>query len=104
MPKVLDWGADGEAQWLVIAALPGEGAVMEPWRMRLLDAVRAIAQGLRLLHDTLPVADYPLDWSVGDRRNHCIQLERRDFRVRYRLGPFQFILDYPAEADQIEPF
>ncbi len=76
VPKVLDWGADDEAQWLVTAALPGEGAVMEPWRMQPLDAVRAIAQGLRMLHDTLPVADCPFDWSVEARRSRCIQGER----------------------------
>lgn len=29
VPKILDWGADDEAQWLVTSALPGEGAVME---------------------------------------------------------------------------
>lgn len=75
VPKVLDWGTDDEAQWLVTAALPGEGAVMEPWRMRPLDAVRAIGQGLRMLHDTLPVTDCPFDWSVEARRSHCIQDE-----------------------------
>ncbi|SRR6185437_450100 len=76
VPKVLDWGADDEAQWLVTAALPGEGAVMEPWRIRPLDAVRAIARGLRMLHDTLPVADCPFDWSVEARRSRCIHGER----------------------------
>ncbi|HEU5408731.1 MAG TPA: aminoglycoside 3'-phosphotransferase [Nitrospira sp.] len=76
VPKVLDWGADDEAQWLVTAALPGEGAVMEPWRMRPLDAVRATARGLRMLHDTLPVADCPFDWSVEARRSRCIHGER----------------------------
>lgn len=75
VPKVLNWGADDKAQWLVTAALPGEGAVMEPWRMRPLDAVRAIARGLRMLHDKLPVADCPFHWSVEARRNHCIQGE-----------------------------
>lgn len=72
VPKILDWGADGETQWLVTATLPGEGAVMEPWRMRSLDAVRAIARGLRMLHDTLPVADCPFDWSVKARLGRCI--------------------------------
>jgi kanamycin kinase len=75
VPKVLDWGADDEAQWLVTVALPGEGAVMEPWRMRPLDAVRAIARGLRMLHDTLPIADCPFDWSVEARMRRCIQGE-----------------------------
>jgi len=75
VPKVIDWGADDEAQWLLTAALPGEGAVMEPWRRRPLDAVRAIAQGLRALHDTLPVADCPFDWSAESRKSPRIQDE-----------------------------
>lgn len=49
---------------------------MEPWRMRPLDAVCAIARGLRMLHDTLPVFDCPFDWSVEARRSRCIQGER----------------------------
>jgi kanamycin kinase len=76
VPKVLDWGADHEAQWLVTAALPGESAVTGPWRTRPLDAARAIGKGLRMLHDALPAADCPFDWSVETRIGHRLPAER----------------------------
>lgn len=67
VPTVLDWGANDEAQWLVTAALNGTGAVMEPWISQPLLAARAIGRGLRILHETLPVAECPFDWSVEMR-------------------------------------
>jgi kanamycin kinase len=74
--RILDWGEDDEAQWLVPAALPGEGAVMEQWRARPRDAARAIGRGLRMWHDTLPVDDCPFDWSVEARINHRLPVEQ----------------------------
>ena len=56
--EVLDFGRDDQGQVLVTRALPGDGAVTEPWLARPRDAVRAIAEGLRILH-SLPVADCP---------------------------------------------
>jgi kanamycin kinase len=75
VPRVLDWGQDDEAQWMVTAALPGDGAVMDPWLARPLDSARAIGRGLRILHDTLPVAGCPFDWSVGARIKHRIAVD-----------------------------
>ncbi len=76
VPKVLDWGADDEVQWLVTAALPGEGAVTESWLARPMQAAHAIGRGLRMLHDTLPVADCPFDWSVETRTGHRVPIEQ----------------------------
>jgi kanamycin kinase len=76
VPRVLDWGADDEAQWLVTAALPGESAVAESWLARPLEAARAIGRGLRMLHNAPPVADCPFDWSVETRTSHRIPVER----------------------------
>ena len=58
VPEVLDFGRDDHGQLLVTRALPGEGAVTEPWRARPHEAVAAIAEGLRVLH-ALPIADCP---------------------------------------------
>jgi kanamycin kinase len=77
VPRVLDWGENEAAQWLVTAALNGKGAVMEPWLSRPLLAARAIGKGLRILHDALPVAECPFDWSVEmrtGRRLSAVQL------------------------------
>lgn len=55
---VLDFSSDDDGQVLVTSALPGDGAVTERWRARPRQAVRAIADGLRVMH-ALPVADCP---------------------------------------------
>ena len=65
-PEVLDFGRDDHGQVLVSRALPGTGAVTDEWRARPREAVRAIAEGLRLLH-RLPVSDCPFvcAWAEG---------------------------------------
>ena len=76
VPKVLQWGANEAAQWLVTAGLPGEGAVTARWLVRPFDAVRAIGRGLRMLHDSLPIAQCPFNWSIETRTGHRITTER----------------------------
>jgi len=79
VPRVLDAGADEDGAWLVTAGLPGRSAVDERWKRDPATAVRAIGAGLRALHDTLPVADCPFDWSA-ERRLAAVP-------ARDRLGP-----------------
>jgi kanamycin kinase len=61
-PRVLEFGWDGDAQWMLTAAVPGESAVGDTWRARRSEAIRAIAAGLRALH-ALPVDDFPAEWA-----------------------------------------
>jgi kanamycin kinase len=67
VPRVLDEGADGSGSWLVTAGLPGTMAVLDRWKQEPATAVRAIGAGLRRLHDALPVADCPFEWSAEQR-------------------------------------
>ncbi len=67
VPDVLAEGEDDDGAWLVTAALPGLSAVSERWRRQPAVAVRALGAGLRALHDALPVAGCPFDWSVAER-------------------------------------
>jgi kanamycin kinase len=67
VPRVLDVGLDGEWAWLRTAGLPGLSAVHPRWRAAPDVAVRAIAMGLRTLHDSLPVRSCPFDWSAAGR-------------------------------------
>jgi kanamycin kinase len=68
VPRVLDAGTDDDgATWLMTAALPGESAVSERWRADPRTAVRALGEGLRALHDALPVEECPFDWGVASR-------------------------------------
>lgn len=60
VPPVIDAGRteDGSA-YLITAAIDAVSAFDRRWRAEPETAVRAIAAGLRLLHDSLPVADCP---------------------------------------------
>lgn len=68
VPVVLDLGRDDAGQVLVTRALPGTGAVTGEWLERPEVAVRAIAAGLRALHDKLPPAACPfrIPWVPAD--------------------------------------
>lgn len=67
VPRLLDRGADDEGSWLVTAALPGQSAVSDRWLAEPRTAVRAIGEGLRALHEALPVDDCPFSWMAQDR-------------------------------------
>ncbi|SDF10221.1 kanamycin kinase [Blastococcus aurantiacus] len=67
VPVVLGHGADVDGEWLLTAGLPGRSAVDPRWLADPGPAVHAIGAGLRALHDALPVADCPFDWSAGAR-------------------------------------
>lgn len=80
VPRVLAEGEDRDGAWLVTAALPGVSAVSERWRRDPARAVHALGAGLRALHDALPVAGCPFDWSVGERVRRA---RGRKARVRH---------------------
>lgn len=67
VPQVLAAGADAADEWLVTTAVPGRSAVDPRWVAEPAVAVRAIGEGLRALHEALPVADCPYDWGVPSR-------------------------------------
>ncbi|MFI9270259.1 aminoglycoside 3'-phosphotransferase [Kitasatospora sp. NPDC052896] len=67
VPRVLDAGADETGSWIATGGLPGRTAVDDHWKRDPGTAVRAIGVGLRALHEELPVADCPFDWSAGRR-------------------------------------
>jgi kanamycin kinase len=72
VPRVLAHGTvdDGDgapAQYLVTAALPGRSAVDPRWLAEPATAARALGEGLRALHQALPVAGCPFDWGVRER-------------------------------------
>ena len=67
VPEVVGEGSDKEGSWLVMTALPGESAVSDRWSAEPAAAVTAIGEGLRAMHDALPIADCPFSWSAEDR-------------------------------------
>ncbi len=62
-PRPLAYGVEGDAQWLLTAAVPGVLAVGDRWRARRTEALAAIATGLRAIH-SLPVEDFPERWAA----------------------------------------
>lgn len=67
VPEVLELGADADSSWLLTAALPGDSAVSQRWKADPVTAVRAIGEGLRALHEALPVDGCPFGWMAEDR-------------------------------------
>ena len=67
VPEVLEYAADERGELLVTRAIPGESAVAPRWVREPRAAVRAIGEGLRALHEALPVIDCPFSWSAESR-------------------------------------
>jgi kanamycin kinase len=86
VPRVLAEGSDDTGTWLVTAALPGRSAVDPVWVARPRTAVIAIGEGLRALHEALPVRSCPFSWSAPERI--------ADARRRARAGEID-----PADVD-----
>lgn len=86
VPEVLDQGEDDTHEWLVTKAIDGASAAHPRWLDRPATAVRAIGEGLRALHDALPVAECPWEWTVSRR---IANAERRGIRLpdRFRDAP-----------------
>lgn len=67
VPTVLDSGADDTHEWMITAALDGLSAVDPRWVAEPATAVRAVGEGLRAMHEALPVRECPWEWSVPSR-------------------------------------
>jgi kanamycin kinase len=67
VPTVLGEGADDDGSWLVTSALPGRSAVTPRWRGEPAKAVTAIGEGLRAMHEAMPVATCPFSWTAEDQ-------------------------------------
>ena len=73
VPAVLDLGGDEAGSWMVTAGLPGQSAVTDRWRETPEVAVTAIGEGLRAMHDALPVDTCPFSWSVETRLARLVE-------------------------------
>ncbi|MFD9129607.1 phosphotransferase [Kitasatospora sp. NPDC059571] len=88
VPVVLAAGADEAGSWIATAGLPGRSAVDGRWLRDPAAAVRAVGEGLRALHEALPVAGCPFDWSA----------QRRTAAVRARAAAGRIDLaDWPED-------
>ncbi len=67
VPRLLDQGADAAGSWIITAPMRGVNAVAERWKAKPRTAVTAIGEGLRGLHEALPVHGCPFSWTAEDR-------------------------------------
>jgi kanamycin kinase len=67
VPRLLGQGSDAAGSWIVTAALPGQNAVASRWKAEPRTAVAAIGQGLRAMHEALPVRGCPFSWAAEAR-------------------------------------
>ncbi len=77
VPKVAGYGEDADGAWLATEAVPGESAVSRANLERPEMAVRAMGEGLRRLHDALPLGGCPFDWSLEGRVLEAERLHAR---------------------------
>jgi aminoglycoside phosphotransferase len=78
VPRLIGRGGDAAGSWIITSALPGQNAIADQWKAQPGTAVRAIGEGLRALHDALPVSSCPFSWAAQDRL--------ADVRRRARAG------------------
>ena len=67
VPRPLGQGHDDEGAWLITAGLAGDRASDKRWQNDPAAAVTAIGEGLRAMHEALPVAACPFTWSAAER-------------------------------------
>lgn len=67
VPEVVDFVSGDDGDVLITAALPGGNAVTPRWRSEPEVAVHALGEGLRALHEALPVESCPYSWSAHVR-------------------------------------
>lgn len=65
VPVVLDHGSDDDGEWMLTQAIDAASAVSMTNEPRA--AAVALGEGLRALHENLPVTDCPFGWSAADR-------------------------------------
>jgi kanamycin kinase len=103
VPRVLAQGADDTESWLVTSALPGQNAVTERWRAEPATAVAAIGEGLRAMHEAMPVTACPFSWMAEDqladarRRAGLGHLDSTGFHPVHRSLSIEQALDRVAD-------
>ncbi len=67
VPEVLDAGADEDGSWLITRTIDARNAVSKEWSSDPEAASVALGRGLRAMHDAMPTATCPFEWSAARR-------------------------------------
>jgi kanamycin kinase len=65
--EIVEHGADERGQWMASMAIDAENLVAAKWRAEPRRAAASLGEGLRALHDALPVTTCPYVWSRESR-------------------------------------
>jgi kanamycin kinase len=98
VPKVLDSGSSQDGTWLVTTAVAGESAITDRWKAQPADAVRIAGAALRDLHEALPVAECPFDWSIETRLNEARRTGASDDRFSAPAPPIDQLVVCHGDA------
>lgn len=101
--EVLSLEQHEDGSLLVTAALAGDNAVAARWRADPGPAVAALGQGLRSLHDRLPVEDCPYTWSVEERLGWVDGQARRGLLDPGPWSPTMSVAEVLAELHDPPP-
>jgi len=108
VPVVVDVGSDGDGSWMTTLPLTGHNAVTERWVADPATATKAIGEGLRALHDALPVASCPFTWSATERvadarrRAESGQIDRREWDSTHRPIDLPAALAIVADIPEVD--
>ncbi len=112
VPRVLDSGSDDAGSWIVTTPVPGRSAVDPRWVAEPRTAVIAIGEGLRAMHDSMPVGSCPFSWSAQSRIDRITravesgwQPRREDWHeVHHHLSldeALRLVAEIPPEDDLV---
>jgi kanamycin kinase len=101
VPHLLGEGTDPAGTWIVTRARPGQMAVADRWTAEPRTAVTAIGQGLRALHEALPVRDCPFSWTARDQLADARRRAARGLIDPARWHPEHRHLDVPQALSQL---
>ncbi|MCA1845496.1 MAG: aminoglycoside 3'-phosphotransferase, partial [Actinobacteria bacterium] len=108
VPQLLGRGSDAAGSWIVTAGLDGDTAVSQRWKAVPGRAVEAIGEGLRALHDALPVENCPFSWSVEERvadarhRAANRQLDPRRWHPDHQQLGIEDVLELVVDAPPVD--
>jgi kanamycin kinase len=70
VPTVIDYGTDGDVEWLLTEALPGLDASNDELRSDPATLVPILADALRAFHEAIPADDCPFDFRLDAAIEH----------------------------------
>ena len=89
IPEAIDYGIDGDHEWLLLSPLPGRDATDDELRSNPTGLVPAIARGLRVFHESVPAAECPFAFTNDVAIAHV--------RQRLAAGVFDDAYDWHTE-------